>query len=253
MDYIFIIGVGMISGFLNVVAAGGSLLTLPLLMFFGLPAAEANATNRIGIFMQNVVSVSTFKKNNRLDVRGGMLLAIPTLLGAFAGAYIAVDMDDKTFKVIIAIIMLVMSVSMIMKPKKWLKGKIEKKTGGLRVSEFIVFFLVGVYGGFIQAGVGLFMLAALVLVSGYNLEYGNPLKVLIIFMYTCLALGVFIYNDLVHFQIGIILGIGSMIGAWLGAKASMMGGSKFIYKTLIVVLVIMSAKMLGVFDSFFVG
>lgn len=226
------------------VSAGGSFITLPLLIFMGLPATVANATNRVAIFMQNMVSVPTFYVKKELDLKGACVLAIPAVLGGVVGSFVAVSLDDRVMKRVIAIVLLVMLFSLFFQADRWLKGVIENRKGMITVKEFISFFLVGIYGGFIQAGVGVFLLAASVWATGYNLNRANPIKVFIALSYTVVALIIFSANDLIRWEYGIILGLGNMLGAWIGVHLSIKGGAKFIRWMLVVVILFFSLYFL---------
>lgn len=226
------------------VSAGGSFITLPLLIFMGLPATVANATNRVAIFMQNMVSVPTFYVKKELDLKGACVLAIPAVLGGVVGSFVAVSLDDRMMKRVIAIVLLVMLFSLFFQADRWLKGVIENRKGMITVKEFISFFLVGIYGGFIQAGVGVFLLAASVWATGYNLNRANPIKVFIALSYTVVALIIFSANDLIRWEYGIILGLGNMLGAWIGVHLSIKGGAKFIRWMLVVVILFFSLYFL---------
>ena len=89
-----LIGTGLAAGFINTTAGGGSMLTLPLLMFLGLPANVANGTNRIAILLQNVIGVSTFRQKKVLDFSTDYKLAIPAIVGSIIGAFFAVEVDE---------------------------------------------------------------------------------------------------------------------------------------------------------------
>lgn len=243
-----VIGVGFFAGFINTLAGSGSLLTLPLLMFLGLPANVANGTNRIAILLQNVVGVSSFKQQKILNIRQGLWLAVPAMLGSFIGARIAVNINEEIMRKTIGALLIIMFFLIIYKPDKWVKGQaglVEPKHG---VLQMIMFFIIGIYGGFIQAGVGFFLLAGLVLGAGVDLVKANALKVLIVLLYTPIALVVFIMNNQVDYKLGLILAIGNMLGAFVGAKFAVSWGPKFVRYILLVTLFIASVKLLGLIE-----
>jgi uncharacterized membrane protein YfcA len=113
----------------------------------------------------------------------------------------------------------------------------------------LVFFLIGVYGGFIQAGVGIFLLAGLVLAAGFELVRANAVKNLIVGCFTVFALAVFILNDQVDWEAGIVLAIGNMLGAWVAARMAVKRGASFVRWILIAVIVVSAAVLLGVSDT----
>jgi uncharacterized membrane protein YfcA len=246
--YLAIIAVGVIAGFINTLAGSGSLLTLPLLMFLGLPANIANGTNRIAIFLQNVVAVGSFKKQNVFQYREGIWLALPATLGAFFGSLMAVHFNERILELFIGGLLVFMFFIILLKPEKWIKERAGTIDGSPKFWRIVIFFFIGVYGGFIQAGVGFFLLTGLVFGVGADLVKANALKVFIVLVYTSIALLVFILNKQVDFKIGLILAIGNMIGAWIGSRTAVSWGPKFVRIVLLVAVFISSLKLLGFFD-----
>lgn len=250
MEWYFIlalIGTGLAAGFINTTAGGGSMLTLPLLMFLGLPANVANGTNRIAIVFQNIVAVSTFREKKIIDLKTDYRLAIPAIVGSLVGALIAVEIDVILLKKVIAVLMVLMLFVVLLKPDAWIKqqaGKVEAKPS---LIQYVIFFFVGLYGGFIQMGIGFFMLAALVLGAGFDLVKANAIKVLIALLYTIFALGIFIYHKQVDVVAGLILAVGNMGGAWLGVHFQIKGGAKYVRYVLILALLIVILNLFGVF------
>jgi len=179
---------GVLVGFINTLAGGGSVISLSLLLLLGLPANIANGTNRIAILIQNIAAVGSFKQQKVLDWRKGIKLAIPAILGAIAGAWIAVDLNEALIEKSIAVVMIMMLFIILFKPQRFIKERIDlinKKVSWIQV---IIFFFIGMYGGFIQMGVGYFLLAGLVLSAGYELVKANAVKVLIVLVFTIFAL-----------------------------------------------------------------
>ncbi|MDP4185236.1 MAG: sulfite exporter TauE/SafE family protein, partial [Bacteroidota bacterium] len=189
-----IILVGFIAGFVNTVAGSGSLLTLPLLMFLGLPAGIANGTNRVGVLVQNFVGVFAYKKRKILDTHAGSEFALPTAIGGLIGAVLAVNTEDRIMEYVIGIVLFVMFFVFIFKPEKWINTFVDKLQAQFPVIQNIICFLIGVYGGYIQVGVGFFFLAMLVIASGHNMERANALKVYLGLIFTACALIIFFIN-----------------------------------------------------------
>jgi uncharacterized membrane protein YfcA len=136
----------------------------------------------------------------------------------------------------------------LIRPKRWLEGRSESVDHRFTWLQLLIFFAIGVYGGFIQAGVGIFLLAGLVLSAGYDLVRGNAVKVLIVLCFTAAALVVFVINGQVVWAIGLILGVGNMLGAWVAARMAVERGATFVRWVLIAVVAVSGAKLLGVFD-----
>jgi uncharacterized protein len=241
-----LVGAGIIAGFINTLAGSGSLLTLPLLMAFGLPAPVANGTNRIGILFQSMTGVISFRKQKILDMPSALKIAIPSVIGSILGAIIAVDINEKAMQTAIGVLLIFMFFLILWKPSRWIKTHEGNPPLPLWV-QMIVFFLVGMYGGFIQAGVGFFLLGALVMASGFDLIKANAVKVLIVFFYAPLTLVIFMINHQVDYKMGLIVAAGSTLGAWLGAKMSVKWGPEVVRFILLGTLLIASAKLLNLF------
>ena len=237
---------GVLVGFINTLAGGGTAISIVVLMMLGLPANVANGTNRIAVIFQNITSVQAFNKQKLLPWRKALLLALPTIIGSIIGAWIAVDINEAFFRKAMAVIMLVMLFFVIVKPSVWLKERKHLTEKPVSVLELIIFFLIGIYGGFIQIGVGYYLLAAIVLGSGFELVKANAIKVLIVLLYTLAALVVFIYNKQVHWQFGLIHAIGNIIGAWIATRLAIKKGVEFVRWVIIVIIVVFSADLLGI-------
>lgn len=245
--YIAVIAAGFVAGFINTLAGSGSLVTLPLLIFLGLPANIANGTNRIAILLQNAVALKSFHSQKLLNLKHSIRLAIPAVVGAMLGAQIAVNLDEIIMRRTIGALMLVMLIVTLARPQRWLE---QAKTVTTKPGwwQLVMFFGIGIYGGFIQAGVGIFLLAALVLGVGYDIVRANGAKFVIVFCFTLLALAVFVFNDQVNWKVGLILALGNMSGAWVAARMAVKRGAVFVRWLLIVVLVLSAGYLLGVGD-----
>ncbi|HBI80511.1 MAG TPA: hypothetical protein DDY04_00820 [Bacteroidales bacterium] len=242
--YILVVLVGAAAGFINTLAGSGSLLTLPVLIFLGLPANVANGTNRIGILMQSIAAIGGFKQKKVFDWREGIWLTIPAAIGAFIGSMVAVDIDELLMNRIIGVLLVFMFVLLLVKPERWLNPSVSSYGTRLTPLRFIIFTAIGFYGGFIQVGVGYFLLAGLVLGAGIDLVKANAIKVLITFVFTLLALGVFIYNKQVNYSIGITMGIGNMLGAWVATHVAVKRGAVFIRWFLLICVITFALKLL---------
>jgi len=235
--------VGIVAGILNILAGGGSLLTLPLLIFMGLPGSVANGTNRIAIFCQNIFAIRGFSKRGVMPLQLALLCTPPALLGSWLGANLAIDLDDQMFKRVLALIMIGVLIFTAIDPMK--RFRQENVQFGLwrKVLLVVSFFGVGIYGGFVQAGVGFLVITAL-LVHGLDLVRINAIKVFVIFAYTFVALGVFIYHGQVDYSLGFALAAGTSIGGMIGPKLAVDKGHDWIKKVVSITVLIFALKLL---------
>lgn len=243
--YPAVVGIGLMAGFINTLAGGGSALSLPFLIFLGLPANVANGTNRIAILFQTAAASRTYRKNKVLDLRKGIILGLVSLAGAAIGARIAVDLNEQVMRRVVGTVLVIMFLLVIFKPGLWLRQHTDGQVAAPVWISWPVFFLIGAYGGFIQVGTGFFMLAGLVLAEKQDLVRANALKVFLILIYTPVALLIFILNDQVDYRLGLVLAVGNTLGAWLGSKVAVSWGPKLIRWILLIAL---AGSILKLFD-----
>ncbi len=242
MMFVLLFLTGITAGFINVMAGGGSTLTLPVLIFLGLDGALANGTNRLAILIQNIVAVYGFRKNKFSAFKTSAKYALITLPGAVLGAFAAIQLDDFWFKKILGVIIVfVIATLAIPKPKE--KSGNEEITLKNKIFLYTSLFGAGFYGGFIQAGVGFILMAILFYFGNLNLIKVNMHKVFIVFVYTVPAFLIFVFSGNVDWLLGLVLAMGNGIGGWIAARLSVKRGEKIIRFVLIIVLIGMAAKL----------
>jgi len=237
---------GFFVGIINTIAGSGTVITYSLFMMLGLPVNMANGTIRLGVIMQTLASTLNFKRHNALDWKKGFKLAIPVVIGSIVGAQIATEINEAIFEKILAGILLIMLFFIFYKPERWLKSQVQKIQSKPTVIQLLLFFIIGLYGGFIHIGVGIFMLSVLVLNAGYDLVKANAIKVMTVFLYSPFALAVFIMNDQVHYGMGLIAAIGNVFGGIVGSRMAISWGSNFVRWVLMVVIIVFSAYLLDI-------
>lgn len=243
LESALLIVVGFVAGVINTLAGGGSLLTLPILIFMGLPPNVANGTNRIAILFQTISTAAGFKSKGVLTFPFSIYVGISALIGAIVGAQIAVDIKGETFNKILAIIMITVVVYMFFDSKKKQTNLIEKVTGKPLWLSVFLFFFIGIYAGFIQAGVGFMILLVLSSVNNFSLVKSNAIKAIITLLATISAFAVFIYNDAVDWKLGLILAIGNAAGGWFSSRWSVKKGDGVVRIFLIVMVLALAVKL----------
>ncbi|MBV6646833.1 MAG: sulfite exporter TauE/SafE family protein [Cyclobacteriaceae bacterium] len=242
-EAILLIGAGIFAGFINTVAGGGSLITLPLLIFMDLPSSQANATNRVAIFLQNIFSVSGFRSKGVSVFPYALWLAISGSCGAVLGAYLAVDIDSVLFNRILAVVMLLVIGLTVFKPMLSAQKVEEIFTTKRSALSIFLFFGVGIYGGFIQAGIGFLMIAILTGIHGLSMAKTNSIKVFVVLVYTSFALAVFIIGGQVQWVYGLTLAAGNSAGGWIASRWSVDKDDKVIRTILVITVLALSIKL----------
>lgn len=241
--YLLLIPAGFIAGIVNTIAGGGSFLTLPALMFIcHLDPKMANGTNRLAILFSSASASLTFNKHGHLDKKLAMRLAIPTLVGVPIGALLAIYMPAQAFEPIFGAIFLFMAIVLIADPNR-LTATMDPGKESPRVI-FAVFMAIGVYVGFIQAGMGMLLLLGMGLLHTGDLLGSNAIKNLIGFLVTLSATAVFAVCGYIEWVPGLITASGNVLGGLVGARLAIRKGNRLIFWFLVVVMLVTGIKLL---------
>jgi len=242
-NILLLLVVGVVAGSINVLAGGGSLITLPVMIFMGLPPAVANASNRLGIIAQNIFAVAGFQSKGVNAFPYSIYLAASAFVGAIIGAKISVDLNEELFNRVIAVIMIAVVLLIVFNPIKKVEVQKENMSPKAMAIGIVSFFFVGIYGGFIQAGVGFLMIAVLTNINGFSLVKTNSAKVFVALIYSFSAVGVFMYEDVINWQYGLTLAVGTSLGGWLASRWSVKKGDKWIKRVLVVAVIGLAVKL----------
>jgi uncharacterized membrane protein YfcA len=236
--------VGLVAGTLNVIAGGGSLLSLPVMIFLGLPPTVANGTNRVAILIQNIGASWSFHRRGLVSREWLFLAVPPALLGAVLGTVAAVHIGELEFQRVLAVILVAAALWSVWNPiELQAEGNAELPEGIKRWAFIAAFFLIGAYGGFIQAGIGFILLAA-TSAAGFNLIRGNALKVTVVLAFTPLALVLFAWNGKVDWAMGFALAGGNFLGGLAGVHLQILKGHKWVRGVVTMVIVIFALRLL---------
>ena len=235
---------GLVAGTLNVIAGGGSMLTLPVMIFLGLPPTVANGTNRVAIVLQNVGASWSFHRR-KLIPRGWLWLAVPpALAGVVLGTLAAVHIGDLAFQRILALVLMGAAAWTVWHPTKPPEeGDAPPPTGGRRWAFAGFFFLVGAYGGFVQAGVG-FIILAVTSAGGLDLIRGNALKIPLVLAFTPVALAVFAWTGKVDWAMGLALAAGNFLGGLAGVRLQVLKGHTWVRSVVTVTILLFAIRLL---------
>ena len=230
----------LIAGSINTLAGSGSVITLSILTeLLGLPGNLANGTNRVGVLMNGMGSTWGFYRGGRLDLGKSGYIIATTVVGAIVGTVIAVSISNEQFMWIFRVLMVLMLIVILAKPGRWLKKNYVERTVPYWVL-FPAYFTLGVYGGLIQMGMGVFFLAVLVLLDGYPIIEANAVKVAVVTLFTVLIIWIFHFRGLIEWPIGLLMGVGQFIGGWATAHYASRHpkAERWAYSVLVVIVLI---------------
>ncbi|MCA9736187.1 MAG: sulfite exporter TauE/SafE family protein [Gemmatimonadota bacterium] len=245
MSELLLFAVGVVTGTINVLAGGGSMLSLPALIFLGLPATVANGTNRVGILVNSLGAVWGFHGHRLVPWSWAGFAIVPATIGALVGSWLATRVGDAQLQDVIAVVMLLVAVWTIWDPLKArtpTEAAVPTSARGRAVLA-AAFFGIGLYGGFIQVGVGFLLLAATTF-AGFDLVRGNALKVLVVLGFTLPALLTFARADMVDWRLGAILAAGNLVGGWAGVRLNVLKGHVWIRRVVLVAVLVMAGRLL---------
>ena len=232
---------GALAGVINAMAGGGSSLTVPLLVMAGVPGNAANGSNRVGILTSNISTATSFHKRGVTAYRDAAKILLPVVAGSLVGSLLISRITDDAFETLFGLLMLPIIFFSLRRPKPRLDGDVWSV-----LTTVVVFFGIGIYGGAVQAGVGLVLLAALTR-AGYDLVTANVIKVLVTLAVTATALPVFIAQGNVYWGPALVLAVGLSAGGWIGARIAVEGGEEVIRWVMVVAAIGLAARLLGLY------
>ncbi|MGQ3684702.1 MAG: sulfite exporter TauE/SafE family protein [Candidatus Loosdrechtia sp.] len=247
---LIIFGSGVIAGFINTLAGGGSFLTLPMLIFLGLPAVVANGTNRIAITVQSIFAVTGFRRKGISGFKSSLLLSVPSCIGAVIGAQLAVITSDILFKRILAVIMIFFFGVIFWDP---IRSRYSKTMHAAEITELsrsrytavmAAMFFAGIYGGFVQAGVGFLFIMVLNMIGRLNLVKTNSHKVFVVGINALFSVFVFLLHGKIYWITGIVLAAGTGLGGWIGSNLAVSKGERFVRVVLAICVIAIAARLL---------
>lgn len=239
-----LVGGGTVAGTINTLAGGASAITVPLLVLLGVPGNLANGTNRVGVLVQCIAGSLRFHAAGVSGFREALPILLPTSLGSTLGAVAVSSLADETFERLFAVVMVLLLVPIL---------------GGARIGpapgqrremppllRFVVFFLIGAFGGAFQAGVGLLLIFALAW-AGYDLVRANSIKVVVNTALAAVAVPVFVARGQVEWLPAFFLSLGFVAGSTLGVHLAIEGGEKVIRPVIAGAVLLLAGRMLGLY------
>ncbi|MBK7360289.1 MAG: sulfite exporter TauE/SafE family protein [Saprospiraceae bacterium] len=241
---------GFIAGCVNTLAGNGSVITLGFLTeILGIPVNLANGTNRVGIVIQGLSSLPSFHKANRLPLESSWKFLLWGVGGAIIGTFSAIYLPPNSFYTVYKFLMLALFVFMIFRGKKAWKNDIETNYLSPWIYN-LVFLCFGFYGGFIQMGMGIFLLAFMMVFMKYNILEANALKIIMVSGYTLIALVIFHFYGMVNWTIGLTIAIGQGLGGWMTAHYAnkIPNAETWAYRFLYFIMAITLLKLFGLLN-----
>lgn len=241
IEAVLLIAGGLTAGAVNSLAGGGSLLSVPLLVFAGVPGNAANGSNRLGVLASSTTAVAEFRRQGVRSLRASVPILGAVVLGSFIGASVVNQLDDASFEKAFGVLMVPLLLLSLRRPTPRLP---EAPSGWSPGTTFAIFLGIGAYGGAFQAGLGIILTAAL-LASGFDVVLANAIKVLVTLAVTVAAIPVFLLAGEIAWLPGLTLAAGFAGGGVIGARLTITKGELLVRPIMIVAVIASAAKLLG--------
>jgi hypothetical protein len=240
-EAVLLVGGGLLAGIVNAVAGAGSILTVPLLVLAGVPGNDANGSNRVGILTSNAAAAVSFRRLGVRGLRDALPILVPVVIGAIIGSLTIGRLTDEGFERFFGLLVFPLVILALRRPK--VRVDVEPWSKRATVA---VFGAIGLYGGAVQAGIGLVLLAALTR-AGYSLVLANNIKVVVNLSITVVALPIFVARGEVDWIPALVLASGFTVGGWVGAHAAVKGGERFLRWAMAAAAVLLAGRLLGLY------
>ncbi len=243
LNYLLLILTGMLVGFINTLAGGGSSILYPVLIFMGMPIHTAIGTSRVGFLAQGIFSVAGFKSKGIFLFPFNLYVALAAMFGGLLGAWISLQTTAKHLTRILALVMILIAILILIQSKLKKTFNQHRIIGKWLWISFLVYFIIGMYGGFIQAGMGFMIILAGTLVNHFNLTESNSIKALIVLILTIPTLYMFAVKGYVDWQAGVAIAIGTATGSWLTSRWSVNVNETYLRRIIAAVVVLLAFKL----------
>lgn len=244
-------------GAVNSVAGGGTLLTFPALLWVTGNSVLANATSTVALWPGALSSFWGYRRELASNRREILLLSVPSFLGGILGAVLLMGTRPEIFDYLVPWLILTATLLFIAQEplSRWQRSRSDTtegpvqpvaSTSGRRWAGVLAFqFLVGVYGGYFGAGIGILMLAAFGLLGLTNIHHMNALKNLNGMFINGIAAALFIADGLVDWRLALLMAIGAIVGGYAGAGGAQRIGQKNVRRLIVAIGFSLSAWLLA--------
>ena len=234
--------VAVIAGWVDVIAGGGGLLTIPALIMAGVPPAAAVATNKLQGSAGTLIASVYFIRKGVVDFRKLKLVILMTFTGSVFGSWFLLQIDAKSLTVFLPVLLILMGLYFLFAPN--IDDKERKQKISLIVFAIIVAPVLGFYDGFFGPGTGSFMMLAFVLLCGYGISKSTANAKILNFTSNIASLLYFIVYGDIYWLFGFAMIGGQVIGAVIGAKMILKRGASIIKPVVIIVCLLMAINIL---------
>ena len=233
-------------GAINSVAGGGTLLTVPTLIWLGVPAINANATSTVALWPGSLSGAWGFRREMQHADPRVYALVVPSLIGGLAGAILLKRTPPDLFERLIpALILFATVLFMVQEPlqRRFNLTALHHARSHWLSWTMLFQLIVGIYGGYFGAGIGIMMLAALSLMGHTDIHQMNGLKNLLAVAINGIAMVYLMFTDLIRWDDALLMAVGAIVGALIGAGTARRVGRNAVRHTVVAVGLVMALSM----------
>ncbi len=224
---------GCAAGLVNTLASSGSAISLPVLMLLGLPAGDANATNRLSCMLGSMMAIRTFHSSHMIDWKAGRRMLAPAVLGSVIGGFASERIPGRDLGLIITAALMVALLLLFTKIKTVL-ARPQTQPSHVTSAGLVMLFAVGIWLGFIALDGNTYLLLVLMMIFHFDLPQASALKMLLMFATTVLPVVIFAWSGSIWWKDGLALSAGSLAGSFYGARlAGYPGARRWVFRLLV--------------------
>ncbi|QPG06318.1 sulfite exporter TauE/SafE family protein [Salinimonas marina] len=245
-DWAGLLVAGFFGGVLNSIAGGGSFITFPMLLMAGVPAISANATNTFASCAGYLSGAYAFKEELRSHRSVLPALVMVSTVGGLVGAWSLLQTPETVFQEAIPWLLLFATLLFIFGEQlnrgfRMLGNGHARMAGTARAALVVLLLLIGIYGGFFNAGLGIISLSYLVLAGYTNINVMNAMKLLISCVVSMIAIVIFVVQDQIAWVEGALVLTGTLAGGYLAARISRLIAAHYIRYFVMMVSVLITS------------
>ncbi len=234
-----------IAGFIDAVAGGGGLISLPAYIFAGVPMHIAYGTNKFANCIGTSVASAKFFKSGNIKLKPALISALGAFIGSWAGAQLVILLDEKYLKYSLIIILPIVAIFILFNRNFGQDTDVKDiSVKKIYILSFIIGLIIGAYDGFFGPGTGTFLLLAFTGICKFNMITASGNAKIVNLSSNLAALVVYILNGKVAFLIGIPAAICAILGNYIGANLAISKGNKFIKPVILLVIIMLFSKVI---------
>ena len=234
--------IGLITGFFDTVVGAGGLISVPALIFLGLPPQIAIATDRFGVLGQSITSLFKFWKEKKIVWKYVPLLAGISFIGSLIGANLLLNVNSRILKIIVGILVLILLPLLFLKQDLGVKKT--KTNTAKRIIGLVLYFMIMTFGAFFGQGTGPLIFYALTFFLGFTMLEVLETNTIPWFVLSISSVIIFAMNGIINYEMGIILLITMAIGGYIGAHVAIKKGDVWVKRLFVVFIAVLAVKLL---------